>query len=264
MGGATERLTLLARAWDEAAEEYERYFVPRFAPWVTQAVQAVTEQELPPGQIMVPCCGTFPELPHLLAGFPDREIFGVDLSAGMVRLARERAAGSWNVWVVEGNAATLGPEWAGACAGVVSVFGLQQLPDPAAALADWARAVLPGGRLSIVFWPTEVEDDGPFALLSQILADDGPGADGAWQVHLPDVLAGSGVTVEHDEYLSFPMSHDDAGAFWSAMTTGGPLRSLALAHDDGFMQSMREKFLAAAPAGRWDHLPRARWIVARR
>ncbi|NDL56849.1 class I SAM-dependent methyltransferase [Phytoactinopolyspora mesophila] len=264
MGGATERLTLLARAWDEAAEEYERYFVPRFAPWVDQAVGAVTGQPLPPGQILVPCCGTFPELPALQAGFPDREIFGVDLSAGMVQIARARAAGSWNVWVVEGNAATLGPEWTDACAGVVSVFGLQQLPDPAAALADWAQALRPGGCLSVVFWPTEVESDGPFALLSQVLAAHRPLADDAWQAQLGNVLAGAGVTIERDEYLSFPMSHEHAEAFWTAMTSGGPLRSVALAEGDEFMGAMRETFLAAAPAGQWNHMPRARWIVARR
>lgn len=56
----------LAQAWDEAAEGYEQYFVPRFAPWVADAVDAVAG-ELPSGPILVPCCGTFPELPALRA-----------------------------------------------------------------------------------------------------------------------------------------------------------------------------------------------------
>lgn len=84
---------LLARAWDEAAPGYERYFVPRFAPSVATAVGALDEGDLPPGPVLVPCCGTFPELPALVRRHPRREIVGIDLSAGMARLARERAGG---------------------------------------------------------------------------------------------------------------------------------------------------------------------------
>lgn len=86
MTGPDERLSRTARGWDEAADGYRAYFVPRFAPWVKAAVEAVAE--VPDGPILVPCCGTFPELDLLGPRFPGRAIVGIDLSAEMVRLAR--------------------------------------------------------------------------------------------------------------------------------------------------------------------------------
>ena len=145
MDDAGSRRALLARAWDEAALRYERYFVPRFAPWVAAAAHAIAGTTLPAGPILVPCCGPFPELPALLNSHPKRDIIGIDLSATMVRLARTRATGLPRVRVVQGDATTLRRHWPGTSAGVVSVFGLQQLPDPEAALADWVGALRPGG-----------------------------------------------------------------------------------------------------------------------
>lgn len=262
MGEAADRRSLLARAWDEAADEYERYFVPRFAPWVAIAVDAVAGAALPPGPIVVPCCGTFPELPALVERHPQREIVGIDLSAGMVRLARERAAGQPQVRVVQDDAATLDAQWFNTCAGVVSVFGLQQLPDPQAALVEWITALRPGGRLSVVFWPSEVEQDGPFALLNRVLGGLRSPSDDAWQARLADAVTAAGATVERDEYRSFPMDHDDAATFWEAVTSGGHLHALAIARGEAFMRMVRQEFLALAPEGRWRHWPRARWIVA--
>ncbi|MGH3383479.1 MAG: class I SAM-dependent methyltransferase [Nocardioidaceae bacterium] len=259
-----DRRTLLARAWDEAAQEYEQYFVPRFAPWVETAVQASAESVLPSGPILVPCCGTFPELPGLVTGHPEREIVGIDLSAGMVRLARERATGWPTVRVVVGDAATLDPQWSSACAGVVSVFGLQQLPDPVAALGAWVAALRRGGRLSVVYWPSVVEEDGPFALLDRVLAGHRPPADDSWEGRIGDAVTAAGGTIERDEPPSFPMDHPDAETFWAAMTSGGPLRAMANARGDTFMQARRQEFLELAPSGRWRHRPQARWIVAGR
>jgi SAM-dependent methyltransferase len=223
----------------------------------------VAEAELPPGPILVPCCGTFPELPALVAGHPEREIVGIDLSATMVRLARERAAGWPRVRVVEGDAATLDSGWSKSCAGVVSVFGLQQLPDPEAALRNWVEALGPGGCLSVVYWPRKVEERGPFALLEEVLVDHRPPDEGLWEARLGEAIRAAGGTVERDEYPSFPISHPDARTFWDAFTNGGPLRALAIARGERVMRGLRERFLRLAPTGQWSHLPRARWIVAR-
>lgn len=258
-----ERLAQLAQAWDEAAAGYEQYFVPRFAPWVTAAVDELTGADLPPGPILVPCCGTFPELPELTTAQPGRELVGIDLSPGMVRLARARAGDRPHVQVLVGDAATLDPRWSAACPGVVSVFGLQQLPDQAAALANWVDALQPGGRLCVVLWPAVVEETGPFELLSRLMRDHRPPPDLEPDA-LPAAVTAAGGTVVRDEFVAFPMSHPDAATFWSAATTGGSLRAFARAQPPEVVAALRAEFLAQAPAGPWSHLPRARCIVATR
>jgi trans-aconitate methyltransferase len=258
-----ERQRLLARAWDEAAEEYDRYFVPRFAPWVSLAVDAVAD-DLPSGPILVPCCGTFPELPMLAARHPGRAIVGIDLSAGMVDLARRRTE-EWPQASVEvGDATALGRRWSRDCAAVVSVFGLQQLPDPEAALADWLATLRPGGILSVVYWPGEVETTGPFALLGQVTARHQAPVDRTWESRLGAVVTAAGASLLRDEDREYPMSHRDAAGFWDAMATGGPLRAFVVAQGDAVVRAVRAEFLDRAPAGPWRHRPRGRWILARR
>ena len=220
---------------------------------------------LPPGPILVPCCGTFPELPELVAGHPEREIVGIDLSAAMVSMARERAARWPHVRVLEGDAATLDPGWSNSCAGVVSVFGLQQLPDPDIALANWVAALRPGGCLSVVFWPRKVEEEGPFAVLDQVLVDHRPPDKTPWESRLAKAVGAAGGTLERDEYLSFPMSHPDAehllGSVHKRRTTSQRWPSRVERRSCAVCV---RTFLDLAPTGQWRHLPRARLIVARR
>lgn len=259
-----DRLARLARGWDEAAEGYERYYVPRFAPWVTAAVRAVAEEDLPDGPVLVPCCGTFPELDALVEHLPGREVVGIDLSEGMVRLARERAAERPGVRVVQGDASTLEPRWSGRCAAVVSVFGLQQLPEPEDAVRSWAAALRPGGRLSVVYWPHVTESDGPFARTARVVRRHVPSGDGSWEDRLVPALTATGAVVERDERVSFEMTHPDAAAFFEANTRSGPLRPLADDRGPEFVDRLRAEFLGGAPAGEWRHRPAARHLVARR
>jgi SAM-dependent methyltransferase len=265
MSDNAERLARLARAWDEAADGYEAYFVPRFAPWVDLAVSAVPDADLPDGPILVPCCGTFPELDRLVERWPGREVVGIDLSPGMIGLARERAAGRPNVKAIVGDAQALDPHWAGRCAAVVSVFGLQQLPDPLAAVRSWLDALRPGGRLSIVFWPDTTETEGPFALVAEVVRASLPAFDDSrWEDELAAAVTDHGATLERDELPAFPMSHESAAAYFDASARSGPLRALAIARGDAFMDRLRAAYLAAAPAGEWRHRPHARLLTARR
>lgn len=246
--------------WDEAAEGYEGYFVPRFAPWVGAAVSAVVGGALPDGPIVVPCCGTFPELPALVRHFPDREIVGIDASAGMVRLARERASGLSLVGVRQDDASVIGS----GCAAVVSVFGLQQLPDPVGAMVAWTAALRAGGRLSVVFWPHVTESDGPFAAIADTLRPHVQASDRSWEAGLAGAVRGRGAVVSRDEALAYPMTHPSAAAFFEAFTRHGPLRGLATRRGEEFVAGLRAEFLRRAPEGEWTHSPRARLIVAER
>ncbi|MBE1578088.1 class I SAM-dependent methyltransferase [Amycolatopsis roodepoortensis] len=247
----------LARAWDEAAAGYDAYYVPRFAPWVSAAVRALPSV-LPEGPVLVPCCGTFPELDELGGHLPGREIVGIDLSAGMVARARRRSAGDPLVRVVEGDASELDPASAAA---VVSVFGLQQLPEPDAALRSWAGALRQGGVLSVVYWPHSTEPGGPFTVLSDVLRERVPAGDRSWEERLVPAL--EDVVLERDEPLSFPMIHPDADTFFTAHTRSGPMRPLADARGEEFIAALRAEFLRRSPEGEWRHRPAARHIVGR-
>ncbi|MEU4703245.1 hypothetical protein [Nonomuraea dietziae] len=163
-----ERFARVARGWDEAAEGYDAYFVPRFAPWVEAAVEAVTTSEPPEGPVLVPCCGTFPEL------------------------------------------------------------------------------------------------DGPFALMKDVLGRHMPPGDGSWEERLTAALTAAGAAVERDERVPYPMSHVDAPTVFDAYVRSGPLRALATARGEVFVDRLREEFLSRAPAGEWQHRPHARLIVAHR
>jgi SAM-dependent methyltransferase len=256
-----DRAGALRAAWDAAAAAYDRYFVPRFAPW-TEAAVASLPQSLPPGPILVPCCGSFPELPLLARRYPDRPVIGIDLSSGMLAVARERMAAVPQAEVVEGDATHLQQRWPHTAAAVVSVFGLQQLPDPASALRDWLGTLRPGGWLSVMFWPDPVETTGPFALLDQLLSDDQP--EGRPDPSFAAVLGAAGGSVARDERLSFAMAHPDAETFFAAVTTGGPLRALADRAGEAFVARLRRDFLIRAPTGPWHHEPGARHLLASR
>jgi SAM-dependent methyltransferase len=212
----------------------------------------------------VPCCGTFPEVELLVEHFPDRELVGIDLSAGMVRLARRRAEGHPQVRVVQGDAATLDPEWSGRCAAVVSVFGLQQLPEPEQAVRSWLAVLRPAGRLSVVYWPSKTEDDGPFALMADVVRAQVPADDSRWETRLATALVDAGGVVVRDEELSFPMTHADAATYFDAANRAGSLRALGIARGDEFMARLRAEFVQRAPAGEWTHHPRARVLVVQR
>lgn len=252
----TDRFSRIAQGWDEAAEGYERYFVPRFAPWVKAAVD--TLDGVPDGPILVPCCGTFPELDLLAPRFPGRAIVGIDLSAEMVRLARERASRLSTVDVRQGDAADVDPQWS--CAAVVSVFGLQQLPDPVAAIRSWYDALRPGGRLCVVYWPETTEETGPFALVGKVIG--AARRDHSWDDELIPAL--DGAVVERDELVSFPMTHPDAATYFDSANRYGSMRALALARGDDYIAEIRKAYLQQAPAGEWTHHPRARLISVRR
>jgi SAM-dependent methyltransferase len=227
-------------------------------------VRAIPVEPLPGGPVLVPCCGTFPELEALTGHLPGREVVGIDLSAGMVRRAGERAAHHPRARVVQGDASTLDDGWPDGCAAVVSVFGLQQLPEPDVALGSWVSALRPGGWLSVVYWPHDTETDGPFALLGGVLRAHVPPGDDSWERRVVPVAVANGAVIERDERPAHPMSHPDAAAFFDAYTRCGPLRPLATARGEAFMERLREEFARRAPTGVWHHRPQARHLVLHR
>jgi ubiquinone/menaquinone biosynthesis C-methylase UbiE len=131
------------------AETYERVLVPSiFAPWA----QEVIERARPIGpadRILDLGCGTgiVARLLRERLGGAAR-ITGVDASAEMIAMARSLAPElDWR----EGNAVAL-PFPDASFELVVSQQMLQFVPDPAAALREVRRVLVPGGRVVAATW----------------------------------------------------------------------------------------------------------------
>ena len=136
---------LLAASWSAAAAGYDAVFVRQFAPWTGTCVEHLRRRApaLPAdGPVWVACCGPGQELPLLHAALrdgreeePPRRILASDLAPGMVDLAALKAAKIGPHCTAEVGDAMQPP--GKGLAAIFSVFGLQQLPDPAAAVARW-------------------------------------------------------------------------------------------------------------------------------
>lgn len=255
----------LAAAWDEAAVAYESYFVRRFAPWNERAASPLTQQRrLPDGPLLVACCGPGWEVVHLAALRPSRWVIGVDFSAAMVELTRRRCAAFPNASAQCLDAALIKERWQGQAAGLLSCFGLQQLPDPERAIVSWCEALVPGGVLSVVYWPTQPEADGPFAVLRELITARIPAPDTSWEDRLATALVSAGAKLIRDEPLRYPMKHESAEAVWRAFASSGPMLTLATRYGtlvvDELGRAFRERF-RSKPI---EHHPAARWIVAQR
>jgi len=126
------------------------------------------------------------------AGPRGARVVGVDAAAALLARARERAP---QAEFLLGEAGAL-PVADGSFDAAVSVFGVIFAPDPAAAAAELARAVRPGGRVALTSWVPE----GAIATAGRLLmtalprgdvgADPPRWGDRAWAV---DLLAGAGL-----------------------------------------------------------------------
>jgi len=253
-------------AWDEAASGYDAYFSPRFAPYLATALGTLIGRasDLPnPGCIIVPCAGPGRELGPLARAFAKRRIVASDLSGEMVKLARARNARYPNVSVERDDATQLRPP-ASPVAALYSVFGLQLLPKPAETLGSWLELLDPKGLATIVYWPRDADEGGPFGTLHRLLGES-TSVDGGWQGELEASVRAASAHIREDVRIAFPMLHDDAHSLWHALTRLGPLRALGLARGEAFVDQLGTRFEAEFPAGRpLSHAPEARLLLIER
>ena len=88
-------------------------------------------------------------------------VAGVDVSAPMLSVARQRAAGLPNVMFAEADASRA--DLSGPFDVLISRFGVMFFDDPAAAFTHLRKAIRPGGRLAFVCWRAAQEN--PWATL---------------------------------------------------------------------------------------------------
>ena len=257
---------LLARSWDQAAEGYARYFTPRFRPGIeaAQAELIARVALLPAGPVLFPACGPGTEIAWIARHLPERMLIGLDLSPGMIEVARRELADVQNVELEAADCRTLSNRFAGTAGAIVSSFGLQQMPKPDEVIADWTRTLAPGGILSVVCWPRSGDDDGPGAVIRRLLANRVPQPDASWQERLVPAVQAAGGEVLADRPVAFRQEHESAEIFFDAMTEWGPMRALRLRHGEPFVAELRAEFLRDAAPGPLSQVTIARLLVAQR
>lgn len=257
--------TVLATCWNEAATAYENYFVQRFAPWNDRAVAALIEaSQLCDGALLVPCCGPGWEVARVATARPRQVVIGIDFSHAMVTLTKKRCAALPNVSAECMDAARLHLRWERQAAGVLSCFGLQQLPNPVRSIESWFETLAPGGVLSVVYWPRESEATGPFAVLRELVAQRVAMPDPNWEGRLASRLSAAGAEILMDERLRHSIYHSNAKAVWRAFANSANLRALARKQGAGFINELGRAFCRRFPPGPIEHQPFAYLLVARR
>jgi len=190
----------------------------------------------------------------------------------MVERANARVASSSSssgcITAVVGDAAAVPP--GAPYAVILSVFGLQQLPDPPKALLAWCnQGLAPGGLAIVCFWPSSVEAAGPWQRYGEMLKARLPPSSNSgsskWELELGAACSAAGLEILCDEAVPNEIVWDSPQAFWEAMTRHGPWHAARLRRGDEFINAMREEFLRAYQADKpLAHNPAAHLLAVRR
>lgn len=261
-----DALRLVEEAWSHAAGRYRSYWSVQLKPFLQAAVEAF--QPPAEGALVIPGCGPGDEVILLSRKFPGRTLLATDLSPGMVALARQRVreAGLTNVLVAQDDAAQVSARIRRA-AGIFSSFILQILPDPLAALADWALALRAGGSMVLLFWPRALEN-GPFFRLQKLFREKTGDERPEWEEPALQALPQFGLNLLGDRKLLFDMVHDSPEGFWQNLVEGGPLQIYLRRLGPTLLEEIRGLWIKdhglEQKDGRWVDRPPARlWILER-
>jgi SAM-dependent methyltransferase len=171
MGTPEEAKSKAATTYDAAADAYDD---PANTFWERFGRRTVERLELRPGaRVLDVCCGSGASaLPAASIVGPEGSVLGIDLSEGLLRLARRKAIarGITNAEFEKGDALEL-PVEPESCDAVVCVFGIFFIPDMASAVRSLWRAVRPGGKLAITTWGPRWFEPGSTAFWDAVRAE---------------------------------------------------------------------------------------------
>lgn len=150
----------MAERYDEGAGRYERYWAPVLAPTALRLLDATAERVADPRVVMDLGIGTGTLSAAALRRWPGAEVVGVDVSKGMLGIARDSVAeragreAARRLRLVQADAQRL-PLAAGSVDLCVTSFVLQLVLDRHAALREVRRVLVPGGLLALVTWQSD-------------------------------------------------------------------------------------------------------------
>ncbi|MEO8443785.1 MAG: class I SAM-dependent methyltransferase [Gammaproteobacteria bacterium] len=134
------------RRWVQNIQRAERMLEPLSARLLRHAGARTGERVLDVG-----CGGGVSSAAFADAVGPSGRVVGLDVSAVILEVARERYSAGGNLSFVLGDAA-VAPLDAGAFDLVASRFGVMFFADPVAAFSNLRGALAPGGRLAFICW----------------------------------------------------------------------------------------------------------------
>jgi ubiquinone/menaquinone biosynthesis C-methylase UbiE len=133
------------RVWDKSAPSYDKPMAFFEKIWFGGGREWLGERAR--RRVLEVAIGTGRNLPHYPAG---ATVTGIELSPAMLAIARQRAAGlGRHVDFQEGDAEQL-PYGDASFDTVVCALSLCTIPDPAIALGEMNRVLIPGGRLLLL------------------------------------------------------------------------------------------------------------------
>jgi len=140
------------RRWVENIQRVERMLEPLSRRLLAHAAPRAGERVLDVG-----CGGGVTSDACAGAVGPAGTVLGLDVSAVILAVARERYGGVGNLSFALGDAATIGLAPA-AFDLIVSRFGVMFFADPVAAFANLRAALAVGGRLAFICWRAQAEN----------------------------------------------------------------------------------------------------------
>ena len=133
------------RVWDKSAPSYHKQIAFFEKSWFGGGREWLGERTR--GRVLEVAIGTGRNLPHYPA---DTTIAGIELSPAMLAIARQRAAGlGRDADLQEGDAERL-PFADASFDTVVCALSLCTIPNPAAAIGEMNRVLVPAGRLLLL------------------------------------------------------------------------------------------------------------------
>jgi ubiquinone/menaquinone biosynthesis C-methylase UbiE len=193
--------------------------------------------DAPPGaRLLDLCCGTGASTDALLRAYPDADVVGLDASEGMLTVAREKPS-LRGVRFVHGDAASpadAGVE--GPFDGILMAYGIRNLPEPDAALANLHALLRPGGR--IVFHEYSVAD----SLLAR----------GIWDLVCYGVIIPGGLLTARStriyRYLHQSVCEFDGVRAFEARLRAAGFTDVWTGPMDGWQRGIVHSFVARRPA----------------
>jgi len=250
---------LVVSAWGSVAEGYAAAWGPRFQPFLDEALAAF---EPGPGPLWVPGCGPGTEAGLLSERWPEREVLATDPALEMVALARESVRRG-RIRVELGAADAPPGEGLG---GVFSSFVLQLLPDRAAALRSWAQALSPEGRVAVVFWPRQADDDA-WGHLGRAMLETGRERPD-WEAPLLEQLPELGLQLVEARDLRHEIAYPSPSEAWRLLCEACSLQVFLRRAGPEAAERCREVWLAdhglEERGESWVHRPAARLWTLRR